>query len=127
MTTKVAGEAVLGPVEGEGETAVGTAADMTALLAEQGGGVTASVQEKDGLLTGLKSFGDGHLQRCGKPPLGFGPFSLKPEIHHPDQGHELSIRALGKLEQGILSIPDVAITLHPVSYTHLTLPTIYSV
>jgi hypothetical protein len=61
MAAEMTGKAVICAMQGKGEATIRTAADMPALLAEQGSRVTTPVQEKDGLLTGLKPLGHRHL------------------------------------------------------------------
>jgi hypothetical protein len=61
VTAKMACEAIIRPMKRQGETAIGTAADMTALLAEQGGGKSAAVQEENRLLAEFQAFFNPHL------------------------------------------------------------------
>jgi hypothetical protein len=61
VTAKMAREAVIRPMKRQGETTIGTAADMSALLAEQGGGEPAAVQEENCLLAEFQAFFNPHL------------------------------------------------------------------
>lgn len=61
MSAEVTGQALRGAMERHRQTAVRTLADMTAQLAEHGGGKTSSVEEEDCLLVKFEASGNRHL------------------------------------------------------------------
>ena len=71
IPAEMASQPILGSMQREGETAIGTATDMTALLAKQRCRESTAIEKQDGLLPQLQAFTDSHLQRCGKTTLGF--------------------------------------------------------
>jgi hypothetical protein len=61
MAAEMTGKPVIRTMQCQGETAIRATADMATLVAEHRGRVTTPVQEKNGLLAGLESFGYRHL------------------------------------------------------------------
>ena len=61
--------------------------------------------------------------KAGQKALSLGLTSIEVEVSGPGSGRESAVRALNGCGLKVTKISDVT----PVSYTHLTLPTIYSV
>ena len=112
VAAKVAGHPLLRPVQGEGETAVGTAADVPAGLAEDRRGVTPTVEEENDLLSEFETPGDGHLERGGEPAVRAGTLPLKLEVDDADQRHLLTVGAAGKFQEAVFSREGVAVAFH---------------
>jgi hypothetical protein len=63
IPAEMASQPILGSMQREGETAIGTATDMTALLAKQRCRESTAIEKKDRLLAQFKTLRNAHLKR----------------------------------------------------------------
>ena len=110
MAADVAFQLLLLPVIGEGDAAIRALRHVTAEFALQRGGVTAAVQEQDGLLLALQPLQDRLRQDRGEN----GAFLFVPRhlahVHHTDDGHLLVVGARGHFQEPVFSLLRVVIT-----------------
>ena len=64
VAAKMAGQAIVCPMQRQGKAAIRAAADVTTLLAKQGSGEAPAIQKEDYLLTELESACDSDPKRC---------------------------------------------------------------
>lgn len=92
-----------GAVQGQGDATVGATEEMAAIATEEGGGITAPVQEEQDLLPAVEAFADPGLQRSGKDEALLRCFRFLAKVHHRDLGKHALADAFGEREQAVLA------------------------